>query len=70
MSKKKNESNKKFSKPIEYTCQKCGSNNMIIDDFNSREYEGLSDGDLAEREAGNHGTMTCEDCGHAQEYDS
>lgn len=43
---------------------------MIIDEFDSEEWEGLSDGDLAEREAGNHGTMTCSDCGHIQEYDA
>ncbi|MGA2917864.1 hypothetical protein [Methanoregula sp.] len=67
---KKKVSDKKSIKPIVYTCQKCGSNNMIIDEFDSEEWEGLSDGDLAEREAGNHGTMTCSDCGHIQEYDA
>jgi RNase P subunit RPR2 len=58
------------NKSTVYTCQECGSNNITIDEFNPEEWEGLNDGDKSERELGNHGTLTCDDCGHTQEYDA
>jgi hypothetical protein len=56
---------------IIYKCRKCGSKNTIIDEYAPEDWKGISDGDRAERELGNHGTFTCLDCGEAmQEYDN
>jgi hypothetical protein len=57
------------TKPPVYTCLECGSSDMIIDEFNAEDREGVGDAEFAERELGNHGTMTCQKCGNTQEYD-
>ncbi|WP_148277662.1 hypothetical protein [Methanoregula formicica] len=54
----------------EYTCFECGSSNLIIDEYNAEDWEGAGEAELAERELGNHGTLTCLDCGSTQEFDN
>jgi len=50
-------------------CFECRSSNLIIDEYNAEDWEGIDDAERAEREIGNHGTMTCLDCGAIREYD-
>ena len=54
----------------EYTCFECGSSNLIIDEYKADDWEGAREAELAERELGNHGTMTCQDCGSTREFDN
>jgi hypothetical protein len=50
-------------------CNACRSTNMLVDEFNPEDWEWIGDAEFAERELGNHGTLTCLDCGHQQEFD-
>jgi|WetSurMetagenome_2_1015567.scaffolds.fasta_scaffold705191_1 hypothetical protein len=64
------EGNMEDSMPFDQ-CPKCGSKNLskfdeLRDGMGS---EGMTDGELAEYEAGNWGTVTCLDCGHTVDFD-
>jgi len=67
---KDEEGNMEESMPFD-RCPKCGSKNLskfdeLRDGMGS---EGMTDGELAEYEAGNWGTVTCLDCGHTVDFD-
>jgi predicted nucleic-acid-binding Zn-ribbon protein len=64
------EGNMEDSIPFD-SCPKCGSKNLSKFDELSEGMgiDGMTDAQFSEYEAGNWGTVTCNDCGHTANYD-
>lgn len=64
------EGNMEDSIPFDH-CPKCGSKNLSkFDELrDGMDGENMTDAQKSEYEAGNWGTVTCNDCGHTEDYD-
>jgi predicted nucleic-acid-binding Zn-ribbon protein len=51
-------------------CFECGISNLLIDEYDADDWEGAGDAEITDREIGNHGTLTCLNCGATREYDN